>query len=372
MFGDAFTGKTVWLSGSTGFKGAWLCEWLLELGARVIGYALPCEAGPALFRLLDLERRVEQTYGDIRDLRSLQASIVAAEPDFVFHLAAQSLVRRSYRSPVQTYETNVMGTVNVLEALRRVNKPCASVFVTTDKCYENQEWLYGYREVDALGGYDPYSSSKAASELAISSWRRSFSDGLLTRIASARAGNVIGGGDWAEDRIVPDCIRCLQADEPISIRNAGAVRPWQHVLEPLSGYLWLAAQLSLAEAPNPSLASAFNFGPDPGANRSVGELVEEILLHWPGAWVQEHVPAAFHEAGLLQLSTAKARSVLGWQPVWSFGESVLHTVSWYRRTLGGVPSAAVGAITREQLADYMGNAQEQAISWAAQTCRRDD
>lgn len=322
----AFADKTVWISGASGFKGSWLCEWLLLLGAKVHAVSQPPETKPALFQQLALETRIQHTFADIRNPRVARESICAAQPDFVFHLAAQPLVRRSYRQPVETWETNVMGTIHVLEALRELTKPCAAVFVTTDKCYENREWHYGYREEDALGGYDPYSSSKAGAEIAIASWRRSFFKDHAVRIASARAGNVIGGGDWAEDRIVPDAVRALQAGQAISVRNPAATRPWQHVLEPLSGYLRLAAKLTAAS----ECATVFNFGPHLEANRPVADLVREILQVWPGEWRDCSDPHAAHEAQQLHLAIDKSFHLLGWSPRWSFAEAIRHTIEWYR------------------------------------------
>ena len=259
MFDDVFRGRSVWLSGHTGFKGGWLAEWLLNLGASVYGYALAPNTQPALFEQLGIAGRLQHELNDVRDAAAVAQSIQKTQPDFVFHLAAQPLVRLSYDQPIETYATNVMGTLHVLDALRSLKKPCAAVFITSDKCYENQEWIYGYREGDPLGGYDPYSSSKAAAEIVIGAYRRSFFQNHPVRIASARAGNVIGGGDWAADRIVPDCIRALQNNQPIPVRNKVATRPWQHVLEPLSGYLWLAASLRshlpspISNRPRPSL-----------------------------------------------------------------------------------------------------------------------
>ena len=238
---QTFSGKIVWLSGVSGFKGAWLAEWLLSLGAEIRGFCLPPPTQPSLFDQTGLASRIVWDCADLRDANAVRNSLLEAQPDFVFHLAAQPLVRLSYREPVETWETNVMGTIHVLEALRQLDKACAAVLVTTDKCYDNREWVHGYREEDALGGHDPYSSSKAGCELAIASWRRSFFNGHPVKVASARAGNVIGGGDWAQDRILPDCVRALAAGAPIEVRNPGAVRPWQHVLESLSGYLCLAA-----------------------------------------------------------------------------------------------------------------------------------
>ncbi|MBI5387429.1 MAG: CDP-glucose 4,6-dehydratase [Verrucomicrobia bacterium] len=363
-FGGCYRGKSVWLSGHTGFKGSWLASWLLELGARVHGFAQPPPTNPSVFEQLGLAGRMQHEIGDVREAAAVRRSIVAVQPDFVFHLAAQPLVRASYLQPVDTYETNVMGTMHVLDALRSLEKPCAAVMVTTDKCYENREWVYGYREDDALGGHDPYSSSKAAAEIAIASMRRSFFKDHPVRIASARAGNVIGGGDWAQDRIVPDCIRALQAGQPIRVRNPYATRPWQHVLEPLSGYLWLAAKLSQPSTLNPQLSSAFNFGPRHDANRSVGELVAEVLKHWPGRWEDQSDPKAVHEAGLLQLSIDKAHALLRWLPVWNFSQGVKHTVEWYCGVKQEQDSAAIWQVTSAQIARYVGDACASGAPWA--------
>lgn len=354
MFGEVFRGRTVWLSGHTGFKGAWLTEWLRQLGATVHGFALAPSTEPALFDQLGLVSRMHHEIDDIRDLDHVRQSIERSQPEFVFHLAAQPLVRLSYNEPVATYATNVMGTIHVLEALRNLRKPCAAVLVTTDKCYENAECVHGYREIDPLGGYDPYSSSKAAAEIAIAAYRRSFFQNHPVRIASARAGNVIGGGDWATDRIVPDCVRALQKGAPIPVRNKVATRPWQHVLEPLSGYLWLAALLTK----NPAVASAFNFGPAHESNRTVAELVQEVLKHWPGRWEDKSDPNAVHEAGLLQLSTDKANALLGWSPVWSFPTAVERTVQWYREP------KQKHELTTAQIADYSAQARQQGLPWA--------
>jgi CDP-glucose 4,6-dehydratase len=364
MFARAFQDKTVWVSGHTGFKGGWLTQWLLGLGARVHGFALAPPPGPGLFTQLGLAAHIQHTVGDVRDLPAVVASLRAVQPDFVFHLAAQPLVRRSYVDPVATYATNVMGTVHVLEAIRALEKPCVAVLITTDKCYENREWVHGYREEDPLGGYDPYSSSKAAAEIAIAAWRRSFFSHHASRIASARAGNVIGGGDWAEDRIVPDCIRALQAGRSIPVRNKTATRPWQHVLEPLSGYLWLAARLAAAASRASALAGAFNFGPGHEANRTVADLVAEILKHWPGQWEDQSDPRAVHEAQLLQLATDKAHALLQWQPVWPFPETIRQTISWYRTAAAQPDGAAVRELTRQQIAAYEQQAAAMGVAWA--------
>ena len=348
-FHSAFRGKRVWVSGHTGFKGSWLSQWLLELGALVHGYALAPETTPALFNQLGLTDRLEHEVADIRDLESVNQSICDFQPDFVIHMAAQPLVRRSYVIPVETYETNVNGTIHVLDALRDMNSPCAVVIVTTDKCYENHELGNAYEEGDPLGGHDPYSSSKAMAEIATAAYRNSYFKNHPVRIATARAGNVIGGGDWAEDRIVPDAMRALNAGESISVRNPVAVRPWQHVLEPLSGYLTLAARLA-AEPQNNELTSAFNFGPGPDSNRTVADLVTEMLKHRHGSWLDKSDPLAVHEATLLNLSIEKAAQVLAWKPVWNFEETISKTTEWYDQ----VHHEAINPleITKRHIAEY--------------------
>jgi len=333
-------GRKVLLTGHTGFKGSWLALWLNELGAQVTGLALAPEGGLNLFDQLQLERLLDHRLGDIRDPDLLKAIVVETQPDVVLHLAAQPLVRLSYQEPVATWATNVMGTIHLLEALRLLDLPCSAVLITTDKVYRNNEWLYGYRENDPLGGHDPYSSSKAAAEIAIASWRSSFCGTSPhqtphLRVASARAGNVIGGGDWALDRIMPDAMRALSRGEPIGVRNPGATRPWQHVLEPLGGYLRLAENLTSSA----ELANTFNFGPQLEANRPVRELVEEALRHWPGSWQDQSIPSAPHEASLLNLVIDKAHHQLGWAPHWDFATTVERTVNWYRRVQEGQASA---------------------------------
>lgn len=373
-FANTYRGKRVLLTGHTGFKGAWLAEWLLSLGAEVTGFSLPPPTTPSLFAQLGLASRLRHIEGDVRDLAAVRAALEIAKPDFVFHLAAQPLVRLSYDQPVETYATNVMGTVNVLEAVRLAGRPCVVVAVTTDKCYENKEWVHSYREEDPMGGYDPYSSSKGAAELVIAAYRRSYFSGVESpvKLASARAGNVIGGGDWALDRIVPDCIRALQRGEAIPVRNKIATRPWQHVLEPLSGYLWLAASLAQAAVEVGSvrlrsaetsvsglnldyqlerlkaLSSAFNFGPALASNRTVAELVQEIVKHWPGKWEDKSDPKAVHEAKLLNLTTDKAHHFLGWSPAWPFAETIARTVDWYRQA-AAITAAGSEGLTVEGL-----------------------
>lgn len=351
---DFWQGRRVWLSGHTGFKGSWLALWLLHWGAVVEGYALDPDpdGGPPLYESLGLEAELARDErADLADLQRLTARLQAFQPEVVFHLAAQPLVQRSYRDPLLTWNANVIGTCHVLEAVRQLENPCVAVMVTTDKVYDNREWDYGYREVDPLGGHDPYSSSKAAAELAIASWRASFCGPMphqrpTLRLVSARAGNVIGGGDWAEQRIVPDAIRALMAAEPISVRAPASTRPWQHVLEPLGGYLQLAERLHA----DPGLATAFNFGPNRSANRSVRELVEEILRHWPGSWRDQSDASAQHEAGRLDLSTDRAFHQLGWSPRWNFETTIDETVSWYRRFQGG---ESARALCIEQIERYV-------------------
>lgn len=378
-FGDVFSGRRVLLTGHTGFKGTWLSQWLLALGAKVTGVALEPATHPALFVQLDLARLIDHRVIDIRDRASLSRVVAEVAPDFVFHLAAQSLVRSSYELPVETYEINVMGTIHLLEALRPLTKSCACVFVTSDKSYENREWVYGYREEDSMGGYDPYSSSKGMAELAISACRRSFFGSHPVRIASARAGNVIGGGDWAKDRIFPDCVRSLIKGEPILVRNKIATRPWQHVLEALSGYLLLAARMyqsaldSRPSAPPRKLSaggtldplcSAFNFGPPLDSNRTVAELVEEILKHWPGTWEDRSEANAPHEAGKLNLATDKAAHCLGWQSVWNFEQTVEQTVSLYQQWRASDSGKTALQEIRRQIERYISDARLKKLTWA--------
>jgi CDP-glucose 4,6-dehydratase len=365
MFRDFYHGKRVFLTGHTGFKGSWLAEWLCLLGAEVHGYALDPQPHELLYDQLGLTTRLAaDTRADLADRTALAAALDAARPDVVLHLAAQPLVRLSYDIPVETFATNVMGTAHVLDAVRTSGRPCTVVCITTDKCYENREWLHAYREEDAMGGHDPYSASKGAAELVISSYRRSFfpPDGPV-KLASARAGNVIGGGDWAIDRIVPDCIRALRAGQPIPVRNKIATRPWQHVLEPLSGYLSLAASLA-TETPATrgagTLASAFNFGPSLASNRTVAELVRELLKHAPGEWLDASDPHAVHEASKLNLATDKAFHLLGWKPAWEFEETLARTAEWY---VGETHGRSPLDLTRQQIAAYQSAAAARGVDW---------
>ena len=369
-FAHIYRGKRVLLTGHTGFKGAWLAEWLISLGAEVTGFALPPPTTPSLFEQLGLGSRLRHIEGDIRDLAAVQAAVYACKPNFVFHLAAQPLVRLSYSLPVETYATNVMGTVNILEAIRLAGLPCSVVAITTDKCYKNKEWVHSYREEDPMGGYDPYSSSKGAAELVIASYRSSYfsAPDSPVKLASARAGNVIGGGDWALDRIVPDCMRSLSSGTPIPVRNKVATRPWQHVLEPLSGYLWLGACLhnSQLSAFSSQLSCAFNFGPALASNRTVAELVQEILKHWPGQWDDQSDPHALHEAKLLNLATDKAHHLLGWSPAWGFEKTIAQTVNWYREA--NSKPLDLNALSTGQITTYTAAAKSAGVSWAVDHC----
>jgi CDP-glucose 4,6-dehydratase len=363
-FGGVYRDRRVLVTGHTGFKGSWLSQWLLDLGAHVSGIALAPNTTPSLFQQLALETRLDHHLQDIREPAAVAAIVRDFRPDFVFHMAAQPLVRLSYEQPVETWDTNVLGTIHLLQALRSLDHPCAALFITTDKCYENREWLYAYRESDPLGGHDPYSSSKAAAEIAVAAWRRSFfpADSPV-KIATARAGNVIGGGDWALDRIVPDAMRALARGEPIPIRNPNSTRPWQHVLEPLSGYLWLGALLGDPGAPNPALLrDAFNFGPRLESNRTVAELVAEILKHRPGQWEDRSNPDAHHEAGLLNLAIEKAFHLLKWSPVWNFEETIARTTAWYTRIEKSLDPPL--ALTTSQIAAYTTAARTAGLPWA--------
>lgn len=350
LMASFWKGRRVLVTGHTGFKGSWLSELLLARGAEVHGLALAPDTTPALFDQLDLSRRLNHATGDIRDPLVVAARVREVRPDVVLHLAAQPLVRRSYRDPIETWSTNVMGTAHLLDALRNWRDPCAVVAITTDKVYENREWEHAYREDDRLGGFDPYSASKAGTELVVESYRRSFfSDGPV-RLATARAGNVIGGGDWAEDRILPDFARTRARGETLGVRNAHAIRPWQHVLDPLAGYLLLAESLM---AGDPKAECGVNFGPEPADQRSVGELVEAANLHWPGHWEDRSDPAAPHEAGRLMLSIERARHLLDWAPRWSFTRSVAETIGWYRDVAAG---ADPRTLTQAQIAAFEGAA----------------
>lgn len=335
---EFWRGKRIFLSGHTGFKGGWLSLWLQHLGSDVYGYALAPATTPNLFELARVEDGLVSEIADVRDIERLKAAVIRAKPEIVFHMAAQPLVRAAYRDPVGTFSTNVMGTVNLLEAVREAPSVRAVVIVTTDKCYENREWEWGYRENDRLGGHDPYSSSKAAAELISASYRDSFFGqrdvtGRLAAIATARAGNVIGGGDWAEDRLIPDVVRSLIGGDSVQIRNPGAVRPWQHVLEPLSGYLQLAQCLY---EQGEQFATAWNFGPEDVDAKTVEWVVGRLnsLFGNKKLWKKDkqHHPK---ETGYLKLDISRARQRLGWSPRWSLDKTLVQTVDWYRNWATG-------------------------------------
>lgn len=330
-FLNFYRGKRVFITGHTGFKGAWMADWLSRLGAVVTGYSLPPETRPNLFSMIRPQLRLRHFEGDVGDRSRMSKIIRQARPEIVFHLAAQALVRRSYGDPVETYRTNVMGTAHLIDSIRSVESVRSVVIVTSDKCYENVGWNYGYRETDALGGYDPYSSSKACAELVTSSFRRSFF-GKRVGLASARAGNVIGGGDWSMDRIVPDCVRSFSKGRPVLVRNPGATRPWQHVLDPLAGYLLLGRRLF--EKPL-EFARGWNFGPEHSGSLSVLQLVQKLAKEWGKAEFRLDTKRHPHEAAQLRLDISQSRSLLGWRPVWNAGKAIEATVEWYKAYLLG-------------------------------------
>lgn len=360
MFGDAYRGKRVFVTGHTGFKGSWLCLWLERLGAEVTGYALHPPTEPNLFGQAHIMQGIEHHFSDVRDAAALTATLEAARPDFVFHLAAQPLVLDSYEDPAGTFATNVTGSINLLEALRAAGSAASVVMVTTDKVYRNLETGHAFAENDPLGGHDPYSASKAAMEIAVASWRDSFFARGSARIASARAGNVIGGGDWAANRLVPDLVRTFERGEAARLRNPGSLRPWQHVLEPLAGYLWLGTLLGGGQGL--SYAEAWNFGPEPEDIRTVGDLASALLERWdqPG-WSDGTIAEAPHEAGLLRLAIGKARERLGWHPVWDFGATVARTADWYSAVLAN-PESARGACLAD-LDVYCAEAAAMDLIW---------
>lgn len=333
MFNDLYKDKRVLITGHTGFKGSWLSIWLYSLGANIIGYALKPPTTPNLFEICGLEKRVTSTTGDIKNLRTLKDIFEMYQPEIVFHMAAQSLVRRSYREPVETYETNIMGTVNLLEACRHTPSVRVIVNVTSDKCYENREWIWGYRENDPMGGQDPYSSSKGCAELVTAAYAKSYfspehNEKRGVSLASVRSGNVIGGGDWAEDRLLPDCIKALLESRPIVIRYPDAVRPWQHVLEPLFGYLLLA---QLLYQNGSAYAGAWNFGSEDGSAKPVRWIVEKVVEIWGGkaCWEMDQSVHPY-EAHTLRLDCSKVKLGLGWFPQWDVETALKNTIGWYQ------------------------------------------
>ena len=349
---EPWKGRRVFVTGHTGFKGSWLALWLSRSGAKVRGYALDPRTKPDMFAAADVRGVVEDVRGDLLDFPKLRKSLADFEPDVVFHLAAQPLVRRSYADPVGTFSVNVLGTAHVLEAVRQAPSVKAVVCITTDKCYENREWLWPYRETDALGGYDPYSSSKACAELVTAAYRSSFWSGDPGRacrvaVATARAGNVIGGGDWSEDRLIPDLVRGFVSGDPVRIRRPHSIRPWQHVLEPLHGYLLLAEQLLAGEA---QFASAFNFGPGDQDAWTVEQIATKMTSLWGNgaAWIPDAVPGD-HEAGQLRLDSSKARADLKWRPRLTIESALEWTAAWYRAFTEG---SDMQAFTLDQIARY--------------------
>jgi CDP-glucose 4,6-dehydratase len=355
-----FDGRRVLVTGHTGFKGGWLSLWLKELGASVFGYALDPATSPNLFTLAGVADAVDDARGDVRDAHALMARVDQVKPDIVFHLAAQPIVRASYDDPVLTMSTNVMGTVNLLESVRRAARPCSVVVVTTDKCYEDTGGVYACRETDPLGGSDPYSASKACAEIVTASYARSFfGQASPVRVATARAGNVIGGGDYAVDRLVPDLVRSIQQKEALRLRNPDAVRPWQHVLEPLSGYLWLAA--CLAGEGGRRVAEAWNFGPSSESFRTVMEIATRAtrLLDGHPIAVSGSDPSR-REMPSLTLTTDKARRRLAWAPIWEIDRAVDETMEWYRAAFAGEDARAA---TLKQIATYTKDATAARLLW---------
>lgn len=345
---NSFSGKKVLITGHTGFKGSWLAFLLHELGAEVMGFSLPPATTVNHFDLLKLDQKIRHVVGDIRDTSLIANTLQEFQPEFVFHLAAQALVRPSYDDPVSTFSTNVLGSVNLLDAVRLCESVRSLVYITSDKCYENVEWTWGYRENDQLGGRDPYSASKAAAEIAFSTYARSFFEQRpLLGTASARAGNVIGGGDWAVDRIIPDCIRAIEAGETVRLRNPGATRPWQHVLEPLSGYLLLAARLY--DEPK-NYGGSWNFGPSTNEVRTVKDVAEVIVGHIGRGCVEVvESQTQVHEARLLQLNCDKAHQLLGWYPRWHVDKTLEATALWYKTVMNG---GNAEIITRAQIHEF--------------------
>jgi CDP-glucose 4,6-dehydratase len=361
MFDNQYSNRRVLVTGHTGFKGSWLCQWLLDLGAHVIGFSLPPEPESILFQHLELEKRIDHYIGDIRDKKRINQVVLATKPEIIFHLAAQPLVRRSYREPSITWETNVIGSLNLFEAIKAATSVSVCVVITTDKCYENLEWDRGYRESDRLGGHDPYSASKAACEILSTSYRKSFFNSTSSPILNTvRAGNVIGGGDRSEDRLVVDFIKSIRSGTPLILRNPTAVRPWQHVLEPLSGYLWLA--ISLLKKKQNNLAYSWNFGPEPDSCISVRDLANLLVKAWGSGSIQEQPDVdRLHESGLLRLDCSLAKQYLGWRGVWSPEIAIRKIVEW---ELQSTSNEKMKDITSKQIIAYHKSAMEQNISWS--------
>jgi len=347
--------KRVFVTGHTGFKGSWLCFLLNELGAQVTGYAMEPPTDPSLFTLCGVEKAMISIIGDVRNLNSLRKAIEESQPEFLIHMAAQPIVRTSYKDPVGTYSTNVMGTVNLLECARTVSCIRSILNVTTDKVYENKEWAWGYRENEVLDGYDPYSNSKSCSELVTRSYVRAFFSEMGIPVSTARAGNVIGGGDFADDRIFPDCIRAAMKGQPIIVRNPYSTRPYQHVLDPLTAYLLILQR----QYEDGALAGEYNIGPDDVGCVETGTLVDLICREWPAplTWENKH-DGGPHEAGFLKLDNTKAKRMLGWQPRWGIGEAVQKSVNWYWAYAQG---GDIAAVMREQIAEAIGHKERDDV-----------
>jgi len=363
MFQNIYKDKRVLVTGHTGFKGSWLTTWLLSLGADIAGYSIGIPTYPSHFIELDLESRIKHYLGDIRDYGRFKEICEEFKPEFIFHLAAQPLVRESYANPKETFEVNMLGTLNVMEVIREMkNIIRVAIIITSDKCYDNVEWIYGYREDDKLGGEDPYSGSKGAAELVAKSYMHSFFKKGYPNIATTRAGNVIGGGDWAKDRIVPDIVRSWAKNELVEIRNPYSTRPWQHVLEPLSGYLCLGADLFSKDSEFRN--AAFNFGPDASVNKNVAELIGEMQNFWPssGGYINKYIDDGRKEANLLKLCCDKANISLKWYPTLQFKETIEFTTSWYRNYYESGKS--VFDFTNEQIEKYCSLAGLKKIQWA--------
>lgn len=365
-FGDFFSGKKVLVTGSTGFKGSWLVVWLEMMGAHVVGVGLPPRTDPSLYCALKLSKTISrEVYCDVRDAEAVKKLVCEVRPDFVFHLAAQAIVQDGYRDPVLTWSTNVVGTMAILDALRFIGNECSVVIVTSDKCYQNQEWEWGYREDDRLGGDDPYSASKAACELLFKSYCRSFfveTDSNGVKLASVRAGNVLGGGDWSEGRVVPDCIRSWVRGDSVALRNPKSTRPWQHVLEPLSGYLLVAKMLMIGELEQ---GKSYNFGPRPQENHTVESLVSVMAEQWgSGARIVDAVVGPSEkrkrESSLLKLDCSRAGLELNWQPTWNFRQTAQATVDWYKRYHSG---ENVRNLTEQQIKTYIDDAKQLCFEW---------
>ena len=360
---DLYRDKKVLITGHTGFKGTWLTTWLLNLGAEVAGYAIGIPSQPSHFEELGLDKKIQHYIGDIRDYARFFEVCQEFKPEFIFHLAAQPLVRESYSNPRETFEVNVSGTLNVLETIRNMSDVIkVGIIITSDKCYDNVEWVYGYREDDKLGGEDPYSGSKGAAELVAKSYMYSFFPSGFPNIATTRAGNVIGGGDWAKDRIVPDVVKFWSENKAVEIRSPYSTRPWQHVLEPLSGYLCLGVELFNESSVHRN--SAFNFGPDSKVNKTVGELIDEMKRLWnnsPG-WINKFVDDSKPEANLLKLNCDRANLLLKWYPVMGFEETLEFTMSWYLNYYN--QKYSVFEYTRDQIISYTKKAKERNILWA--------